>query len=80
MEDRIEAAREVMRKLDLGPAWEAALDPDLPQELRAFTAVEEALGRASERRAHGDDDRAAERHGGERAQEAGAEELRPDHR
>jgi len=37
MEDRIEAAREVMRKLDLGPAWEAALDPDLPQELRAFT-------------------------------------------
>ena len=37
MEDRIEAAREVMRQLDLGPAWEAALDPDLPQELRAFT-------------------------------------------
>lgn len=191
MEDRIEAARDVMRQLDLGPAWDAALDPDMPEELRAYTkevfraygrgdlewvldhtdpdivivqvpeipdsrtytghdglidalldwprqwenfrieprrifaagpghfvvvalhrgrphsmdieveaeivflfgwrdgvttswemflTVEEALSRASERRAHGDDDRAAERDGGERAQEAGAEELRPDHR
>ena len=44
-----------------------------------FLTVDEALSRASERRAHGDDDRAAERHGRERAQEAGAEELRPDH-
>ncbi len=36
MEDRIEAAREVMRQLDLGPAWESALDPDLPEDLREF--------------------------------------------
>jgi ketosteroid isomerase-like protein len=45
-----------------------------------FLTVEEALGRAAERRAHGDDDGAAEGDGRERAQEAGAEELRPDHR
>jgi len=45
-----------------------------------FLSVDEALGRAAERRAHGDDDDAAERDRGEGAQEAGAEELRPDHR
>ena len=45
-----------------------------------FLTVDEALGRAAERRAHGDDDRAAEGDGGERAQEAGAEEARADHR
>jgi ketosteroid isomerase-like protein len=44
-----------------------------------FLTVDEALGRAAERRAHGDDDHAAERYGGERAQEAGAEEARADH-
>jgi ketosteroid isomerase-like protein len=36
MEDRIEAAREMMRQLDTGPAWESALDPDLPEDLRDF--------------------------------------------
>jgi ketosteroid isomerase-like protein len=45
-----------------------------------FLSVEEALGRAAERRADRDDDRAAERDGREGAQEAGAEEARPDHR
>ena len=45
-----------------------------------FLSVDEALGRAAESRAHGDDDDAAERNGRERAQEAGAEEARPDHR
>jgi ketosteroid isomerase-like protein len=191
MEDRIEAAREVMRQLDLGPAWESALDPDLPEDLRDFAlelfgayrrgdldwliehtdpeivivqvpeipdsrtytghdglidahldwprqwedfrmeprrisdagpghfivvalhkgrphsmdieveaeivflfgwrdgvttswemflTVDEALSRAAERRGHGHDDHAAERDGRERTQEAGAEELRPDHR
>jgi ketosteroid isomerase-like protein len=191
MEDRIEAAREVMRQLDLGPAWELALDPDLPQEIRDFSlelfgayrrgdldwliehtdpeivivqvpeipdsrtytghdglvsalldwprqwedfrieprrifaagpdhfvvvalhkgrphsvdieveaeivflfgwrdgvtiswdmflTVDEALSRAAERRAHGGDDHAAERDGGERPHEARAEELRSDHR
>jgi ketosteroid isomerase-like protein len=44
-----------------------------------FLTVDEALGHAAERRAHGDDDHAAERDGGERAQEAGAEEARADH-
>ena len=32
MEDRPQAAREVMRQLDLGPEWDAALDPDIPPE------------------------------------------------
>ena len=45
-----------------------------------FLSVDEALRRAAERRAHGDDDRAAERDRRERSQEAGAEEARPDHR
>src|SRR6266540_2230527 len=45
-----------------------------------FLSVDEALSRAAERRAHHDDDRAAEGDGRERAQEAGAEETRPDHR
>ena len=45
-----------------------------------FLTVDEALSRAAERRGHGDDDHAAERDGRERTQEAGAEELRPDHR
>jgi ketosteroid isomerase-like protein len=37
MEDRIEAAREVMRKLDFGHAWEAALDPNIPPDLRELS-------------------------------------------
>ena len=37
MEDRFEAAREVMRRLDLDARWEAALDPDIPPELRDLT-------------------------------------------
>jgi ketosteroid isomerase-like protein len=45
-----------------------------------FMTVEEALGRAAERRAHGDDDHATERDGGEGAQETSPEEARPDHR
>ena len=52
----------------------------LTYEWDMFLTDEEALRRAAERRAHGDDDGAAERDGRERAQEAGAEELRPDHR
>ena len=44
-----------------------------------FLTVDEALRRAAERRAHRDDDHAAERDGRERAQEAGAEEARADH-
>ena len=44
-----------------------------------FLTVDEALGQAAERRAHAHDDRAAERDGGERAQEAGAEEARANH-
>ena len=44
-----------------------------------FLTVDEALGQAAERRAHGDDDHAPERDGRERAQEAGAEEARTDH-
>ena len=191
MEDRTEAARDVMRRLDIGPQWEAALEPDMPPELESLTrgyidayraadlewvlehthpsifivqvpeipdsrtytgrdgmiealldwprqwedfrieprrvfapdsehvvvvslhrgrphsmdieveaeivflftwrggllsrwemflTVDEALSRAAERRGHGHDDHAAERDGRERAQEAGAEELRPDHR
>jgi len=35
-EDRHEAARDVMRRLDLDRRWEAALVPDLPPELRAL--------------------------------------------
>jgi ketosteroid isomerase-like protein len=45
-----------------------------------FLTLDEALGRAAESGAHRDDDHAAERDGRERAQEAGAEEARPDHR
>jgi ketosteroid isomerase-like protein len=45
-----------------------------------FLTVEEALRRAAESGAHGDDDHAAEGDGGERVQEAGAEEARSDHR
>jgi ketosteroid isomerase-like protein len=45
-----------------------------------FLTVEEALSRAAESRAHADDDRPAEGDGRERAQEAGAEEARADHR
>jgi ketosteroid isomerase-like protein len=45
-----------------------------------FLTLDEALGRAAERGAHARDDDAAEGDGGERAQEARAEELRPDHR
>jgi len=191
MEDRIEAARDVMRRLDVGPQWETVLDPGMPPELESLTrqyieayrtadlewvlehtdpgilivqvpeipdsrtytgrdgmiealldwprqwedfrieprrvftpdsghvivvslhsgrphsmdieveaeivflfswrdallarwemflTVDEALSRAAESGADDDDDRAAELDGGERAQEAGAEELRPDHR
>jgi ketosteroid isomerase-like protein len=45
-----------------------------------FMSVDEALRRAAERSADAGDDHAAERDGRERAQEAGAEEARPDHR
>jgi len=45
-----------------------------------FFTEEEALRRAAERRGDGDDDRPAEGDGGERAQEAGPEEARADHR
>ena len=45
-----------------------------------FLTVEEALSRAAESRGHADDDRAAKGDGRERAQEAGAEEARADHR
>jgi ketosteroid isomerase-like protein len=45
-----------------------------------FLSVDEALGRAAERRAHDDDDGAAEGDRREGAQEAGAEEARPDYR
>jgi ketosteroid isomerase-like protein len=45
-----------------------------------FLTLDEALGRAAESGAHARDDDAAEGDGGERAQEARAEELRPDHR
>jgi ketosteroid isomerase-like protein len=45
-----------------------------------FLSEEDALGRAAERRGHADDDRPAEGDGRERAQEAGPEEARADHR
>jgi ketosteroid isomerase-like protein len=45
-----------------------------------FLTTDEALRRAAERRADGDDDRPAEGDGGEGAQEAGTEEARADHR
>jgi ketosteroid isomerase-like protein len=45
-----------------------------------FLTLDEALGRAAESRADPGDDDAAQRDGGERAQEARAEELRSDHR
>jgi ketosteroid isomerase-like protein len=44
-----------------------------------FMTVDEALSRAAERRADDNDDHAAERDGGEGAQEARPEEARPDH-
>jgi ketosteroid isomerase-like protein len=37
MDDRIEAARDVMRRLDIGPKWEAVLEPDMPPELASLT-------------------------------------------
>ena len=33
MEDRLKAAREVIRRLDVGDHWEAAFDPDMPAEI-----------------------------------------------
>jgi ketosteroid isomerase-like protein len=45
-----------------------------------YLTLDEALSRAAEGRADADDDGAAQRDGGERAQEAGAEEARADHR
>ena len=33
MEDRTEAAREVLRGFDMGPEWEAVFDPDMPYVL-----------------------------------------------
>jgi hypothetical protein len=45
-----------------------------------YLSEEDALRGAAERRGDTDDDRPAERDGGERAQEAGPEELRADHR
>ena len=37
MEDRIEAAREVMRQVAARGDWDAAFDPDLPPELAEFS-------------------------------------------
>ena len=37
MEDRYEAARGVMRQLDLGAEWETVIDPDMPTALRELT-------------------------------------------
>jgi ketosteroid isomerase-like protein len=38
MEDRYEAAREVMRQLDVGPEWRSVTDPDMPAALLELTA------------------------------------------
>jgi ketosteroid isomerase-like protein len=56
--------------------WQGGLVTDW----NMFMTVEEALSRAAERGAHRDDDHAAERDGGEGAQEPSPEEARPDHR
>jgi ketosteroid isomerase-like protein len=45
-----------------------------------YLTLDEALSRAAQSSADRDDDHAAQRDGGERAQEAGPEELRADHR
>jgi hypothetical protein len=37
MEDRVEAAREVMRQVAARGEWEEAVDPDLPPELADLT-------------------------------------------
>ena len=37
MEDRREAAREVIRRFDMGDHWEAAFDPDMPSEIDRLT-------------------------------------------
>ena len=37
MEDRHEAAREVMRQVAAGADWDAAVDPDMPAELAELT-------------------------------------------
>jgi ketosteroid isomerase-like protein len=47
MEDRIEAAREVMRQVAARGEWEEAVDPDLPPELADLTqGIIEAYRRA----------------------------------
>jgi ketosteroid isomerase-like protein len=38
MEDRVEAARQVMRDLDLGDEWNTVVDDRMPPELAALTA------------------------------------------
>jgi ketosteroid isomerase-like protein len=37
MEDRREATRDVMRRLDMGPHWLAVMDPGMPAELDRLT-------------------------------------------
>ncbi|HEX6583705.1 MAG TPA: hypothetical protein VF056_08870 [Thermoleophilaceae bacterium] len=37
MEDRIEAARQVMRDLEMGDEWDAAVDDGIPPELAALS-------------------------------------------
>ena len=37
VEDRREAAREVIRRFDMGHHWEAAIDPDMPAEIDRLT-------------------------------------------
>jgi ketosteroid isomerase-like protein len=38
MEDRMEAAREVLRGFDIGPEWEAVFEPDMPAEIADFAS------------------------------------------
>jgi ketosteroid isomerase-like protein len=38
MEDRLEAARQVMRDLDMGDDWESVVDERMPPELAALSA------------------------------------------
>jgi ketosteroid isomerase-like protein len=46
VEDRFEAARQVVRRLNFGERWEAALDPDMPADLdRLARGILEAYAR-----------------------------------
>ena len=47
MEDRVEAARQVMRDMDVGDEWDAAVDDGMPAELAALSgALVDAYRRA----------------------------------